>query len=369
MLIYIALSIAFVVPLIFLLVVRNFDLFGTGRYSVNIVTLIWGLIAYFLAVQINSTVIEMGWATRIQVIQIVAPVVEEILKSLILVYLVSRADFNYIVDGAIYGFGAGIGFAMIENYEYVMGHSEIALTVAIARVFSTNLVHATASGVIGTTLAYRRSDRSRKGWLFLLLGYVFSISFHMGFNTMVSSEWGYLVFAIIFGLVGVGLIWYAIRRGLKTQKEWVGEKLTEADRATKSETKALTRIEELNREILAPVEKQFGAEKAMAVRKMLLKQAEMGIKRKLLDSTPNENKRKEIEVLIEDIKTEVKTLRDQIGPYCMMLVRQVYLEQDIKIWDAIGARIAESATGEVGGGLWQRTGDRIKSSKTQEDQP
>ncbi len=367
MLIYTALSIAFIVPLIYLFAVRKFDLFRTGRFSVNIITVIWGIIAYLLAVQVNTTVIEMGWATRTQVIRIGAPIIEEILKSLILIYLVSRADFNYIVDGAIYGFGAGIGFAMIENYEYVVGHQEIALTVAIARVFSTNLVHATGSGVIGTALAFRRGDSSWKGWLFILLGYVFSISFHMGFNTMVNSG-GYLIFAIIFGFVGVGLIWYAIRRGLNTQKEWVGEKLTEADRATKSETKALTKIEELNREILAPVERQFGVQKALWVRKMLLMQAEMGIKRKLLDSTPNENKRKEIEVLIENIKKEVKTLRDQIGPYCMMLVRQVYLEQDIKIWDAIGARIAESATGQVGGGLWQRTGDRIKSSKTQEDQ-
>jgi RsiW-degrading membrane proteinase PrsW (M82 family) len=368
MLIQIALGIAFIVPLIYLFAVRKFDLFRTGRFSVNIVTVIWGIIAYLLAVQINTTVIDMGWATRTQVIRSGAPIVEEILKGLILIYLVQRADFNYIVDGAIYGFGAGIGFAMVENYEYVMGHQEIALSVAVARVFSTNLVHATASGVIGTALAYRRGDSSWKGWFFILLGYTFSISYHMGFNTMVNSG-GYLIFAIIFGFVGAGLIWYAIRRGLYAQKKWVGEKLTEADRATKSETKALTRIEELNREILAPVEKQFGAEKAGWVHKMLLKQAEMGIKRKLLDSTPSENKRKEIEVLIEDIKREVKALRDQIGPYCMMLVRQVYLEQDVRVWDSIGARIAEAGTGQVGGGLWQRTGDRIKSSRTQEDQP
>jgi len=368
MLIYIALGIAFVVPLLFLFLVRKFDLFATGRYAVNVVTLIWGVIAYLLAVQVNSTAIELGWATRSQVIRVIAPIAEELLKSLILIYLVQRADFNYIVDGAIYGFGAGIGFAIIENYEYVMGHQEIALTIAVARVFSTNLVHATGSGLIGTVLAYRRGDRSWVGWLFLLFGYAFSMSFHMGFNTMVNAG-GFLIVAIAFGAVGVGLIWYAIRRGLKTQKEWVGEKLTEADRATKSETKALTKIEDLPREILAPVEKQFGSDKAKLVQKMMLRQAEMGIKRKLLDSTPNEGKRREIELLIEDIKKDVKTMRDQIGPYCMMLVRQVYLEQDIKIWDAIGARIAQSSTGQVGGGLWDRTGERIKSSKAQEEQP
>jgi RsiW-degrading membrane proteinase PrsW (M82 family) len=366
MLIYVALGIAFIVPLLFLYFIRRFDLFATGRYAVNFATLIWGIVAYLLAVQVNSGMIAQGLATRTQVIQIWAPIVEEILKSLILIYLVSRADFNYIVDGAIYGFGAGIGFAIIENYEYVMGHQDIALTVAIARVFSTNLVHATGSGLIGTALAYRRGDRSWVGWLFLVLGYLFSISFHMGFNTMVNSG-GFLIVAILFGFIGLGLIWYAIRRGLNTQKQWVGEKLTEADRATKSETKALTRIEELNKEILAPVVKRFGPEKAQQVQKMMLKQAEMGIKRKLIDSTPSESKRREIETLIEDMKTEIQSLRSSIGPYCMMLVRQVYLEQDVKIWDSIEARIAQSSTGQVGGGVWDLTADRIKSSKTRED--
>jgi len=36
-----------------------------------------------------------------QMIRIVAPILEEFLKALILIYLVQRADFNYVVDGAI----------------------------------------------------------------------------------------------------------------------------------------------------------------------------------------------------------------------------------------------------------------------------
>jgi len=367
MLISIALAIAFTVPLVFLFVIRKFDLYGTGKYAVNFVTLIWGIAAYLLAVQINNGVIDQGWGTRTQVIRIYAPIVEEILKCLILVYLVQRADFNYVVDGAIYGFGAGIGFAIIENYEYVSGNPEIALTVAVARVFSTNLIHATGSGVIGTALALRRSDPSWRSWLLIGIGYAFSISFHMGFNTMVNSG-GFLIFAILFGFSGLGLIWYAIHRGMNVQKAWVGEKLGEADRATKSETRALMRIEELQKEILTPVERQFGAEKAGLVHEMLLKQAEMGIKRKLLETTPSETRRAEIERLIENLKSEVKQLRDSIGPYCMMLVRQVYLEQDARVWDSINARIAESRTGQKGGGLWDRTTERMKSGKTQ-DQP
>src|SRR5258707_15573556 len=114
--VYLALGIAFIIPLVFLLVVRRFDLYGTGKYRFNLVTLIWGLIAYMLAARINPAMIHAGWVTHDQVVRFTAPIIEELLKALILIYLVQRADFNYVVDGAIYGFGSGIGFAIVENF-------------------------------------------------------------------------------------------------------------------------------------------------------------------------------------------------------------------------------------------------------------
>ena len=196
MVIYLALGIAFLFPLGFLYFIRMGDLYGTGKFHVNILTIFWGLVAYVLAAKINPAMLNSGWVTRDQVVRVSAPIIEEFLKALILIYLVQRADFNYVVDGAIYGFGAGIGFAIIENYEYVSGHPEIAISIAIARVLSTNLIHATGSGLIGTALAFRRGDSSWFGWLVVLLGYLFSMAFHMGFNTMVSLGSAPLIFAI-----------------------------------------------------------------------------------------------------------------------------------------------------------------------------
>jgi RsiW-degrading membrane proteinase PrsW (M82 family) len=368
MIIAISLGIAFIVPLVFLFFVRRFDLFGTGKYHFNLITLAGGAFAYWLAANINTWVLTEGWATREQVIRIIAPIVEELLKSLILVYLVRRADFNFIVDGAIYGFGAGIGFAIFENYEYVMGHSEIALTVAVARVFSTNLVHATASGMIGTVLAYQRSRISWDKWIVVFFGYVFSTVIHMGFNTMV-NEGALLVFAFLFGGAGLAIIWFTIRRGLNIQKEWVAEKLGMADRTTKEEMKVVSNIDTIN-EILSPVEKRFGSQKASLVRNLVYKQAEIGIKRKLLETTPSESKRKEMTEIIATLVQDTNDLRNQIGTYCMILVREVYLGQDTQVWNLLNARIAAAGLGQKGGGLWDRVNVRMKeSNETQEEQP
>lgn len=368
MVIYLALGIAFLIPLGFLYFIRTRDLYATGKFNFNLATLIWGITAYFIAAQINPAMIDAGWVTRSQVVRITAPIIEEVLKSLVLIYLVQRADFNYVVDGAIYGFGAGIGFAIIENYEYITGNPEIAMTVAVARVFSTNLIHATGSGVIGAALATQRADRSWKGWLFAIFGYLFSMGFHMGFNTMVSSG-TFLIFAIIFGMVGVGVIYATIKRGLSIQKTWFAENLNDINRVTKNEVKALSTMEQID-QLLKPFETQFGAEKKELVKDMLSKQAELGIKTKLLNSASGENQKREIEKVIKNIQSDIASLRSRIGSYCMMFVRTVYMDADIKIWDTINSRIAASSTGQKGGGLFDRASARIKqSSPEEEDKP
>ncbi|MFN8380708.1 MAG: PrsW family intramembrane metalloprotease [Anaerolineales bacterium] len=366
MVLWIALSIAFIVPLLFLLLLRKFDLYQTGQTRLNLVTVLWGLAAYSIAARINPAVVNAGWLTWDQVIRITAPILEELLKSLILIYLVQRADFNYVVDGALYGFGAGIGFAIIENFEYITGNPSIALSLALARVFSTNLVHATASGLIGTALAYRRGDSTWRGWAVVLGGYALSMSIHMIFNTMVSAG-AFLLVAIAFGLTGIGLIWYVIRRGLNIQKEWVAEKLNMTDRVTKQESRVVSHIETIN-ELLSPVEKRFGTQMASLVRSLIYKQAEMGIKRKLLDTATNETRKKDITKIIEELSRDTNELRKQIGPYCMMMVRSVYLDQDLQIWNLLNARVAAAGLGQKGGGLWDRVNERMQAPPSQDEE-
>lgn len=367
MVLYIALTIASLIPLGFLYFINKRNLFDTGKRDFVIYSMLWGVVAYIIAAQINPFIIDADWASREQVIRIIGPILEELLKSLILIYLIQRADFNYVVDGAVYGFGAGIGFAIIENYEYVVNNPDIAIIVAVARVFSTNLIHAAGSGVIGVVLSMLRAERSKaKGWLWILGGYLFSMSFHMVFNTLVSTGVA-VIFAIIFGGAGLGLIYLAIRRGLRIQKEFISEKLGELNRVTKNEVKALNRIEELNK-LLEPLTLQFGKEKAEKVKSMLSKQAEIGIKTKLLDTTPSESKKQEMNKIINSLHAEMETLRDEIGSYCMLFVRQVYLSQDMNLWGAINSRIAESSTGQKGGGLWDRASSRVQSSRSEEDE-
>ncbi|HRQ23404.1 MAG TPA: PrsW family glutamic-type intramembrane protease [Anaerolineales bacterium] len=366
MVIVIALGIAFLIPLVFLYFIKKRDLFATGKYNFVVFSMVWGLAAYLIAAQLNPFIIDMKWATETQVKTMIGPILEELLKAVILVYLVQRADFNYVVDGAVYGFAAGIGFAMIENVEYVLGYSEIAIVVAVARVFSTNLIHAAGSGVIGVALSLRLGEKGAKGWLWVALGYGLASAFHAIFNTMVSSG-AAVVFAVMFGGVGIGFIYLAIQRGLKSQKAFISEKLGDLNRVTQNEVRALNRIEELD-ELLRPFTLQFGKEKSDMVKSMMSKQAEIAIKTKLLDTTFNKDKKEEMNRIIASLRADMEALRGRLGSYCMLIVRQVYLSQDMNLWGAIQDRVAESSTGQKGGGLWDRAASRVQSSKSKEDE-
>jgi CRP-like cAMP-binding protein/RsiW-degrading membrane proteinase PrsW (M82 family) len=357
-----ALLIALAVPVLFLVFLRRYDLYQTGKFKYNFATLIWGIAAYFLAAQINPAILNIGLADSWdQIVRFWAPIVEEILKSLIVIYLVSRADFNYIVDGAIYGFGVGIGFAAIENIQYMNSNLEIALIVAVARVFSTNLVHATGSGLIGAALANQRGDKSKRAPLFVVGGYVFAIFFHGLFNSMVSSGVAILV-AVVYGFLGVGLTYYIIRHGMNIQKDWVSQKLGMTDRVTDEERKLVQNAETIE-ESLEPIAKRFGAEKVKSVRSLIYKQAEIGIKRKILDTETNANRKEELLQIIEDLSHEVKILRKQIGVYPMMMVREVYLGENTQVFQSLNARIASAGITQKGGGVWNTLSERMKEAE------
>ncbi|HNT55888.1 MAG TPA: PrsW family glutamic-type intramembrane protease, partial [Anaerolineaceae bacterium] len=182
--------IAAAIPALVLYIIYSRDLYKTGAFRFVALSFIAGVGVFFLAAKINTLVLNLNLLNREGVIRYSAPVVEELLKSLILLYLVRRIDFTYFVDGAIYGFAAGIGFAIIENFSYISAAQNAALGVAISRVISTNLVHATASAVVGIGLGLARYERGWKKLVFGLGGYLIAILLHSFFNNMVTRVSG-----------------------------------------------------------------------------------------------------------------------------------------------------------------------------------
>ena len=358
----IALIVAATIPLAFLYGVNWLDFYRTGNIRFILISGIWGIFAYYIAAQINPALIKHGIVSRDMLVRFVAPLVEETLKGLILIYLVRQINFKYFVDGAIYGFAAGIGFAIFENFEYILGHPSTALLLAISRVLSTNLIHATGSALIGISIGLARFDKSLlRRTLYLLGGLGLAYAAHSGFNNMV-NDGAALLFAFAAGFAGAGIIALAVKRGLKEEGIWIKEKLGMDDGVTNNEAAIVHRLDKLD-SVLAPLAEKFGDKKASQSEQFLIMQAQLGIQRKMLEKLQDEKMRAAVEAQMADLRQKMDDIRRQVGAYCMLYLRNIFPENDSTLQALVQQRITASAAankGEAGTGLWAKLGDRTK---------
>ena len=371
MLIIVALFIAILVPLLFAYIVYKLDLYGTGAFRDVAISFIWGGLAYLIASQVNPAMVKMDIVSHDNLVHFYAPVFEEIIKSIILVYFIYQASFTYFVDGAIYGFAAGIGFAVLENIEYVTGNPETAMIQAIGRVLSTNLMHATGSGIIGISLGMARFDKSTRRLLVFLSGLVLAMTQHIIFNNLVTHVTSglLLLYAAIAGFSGAGFIAYMIRRGLREEKRWIEEKLGHEDGVTTQEASAVQQLDQMQT-FLAPVVEKFGIKKASQVESFLRMQARLGILRKTLEKSTEsgeERLRQVIEIQIEKLRSEMNEARRQVGSYCMLYLRGTFMQESSPLWNRLQELIQERSVSlkqSNAPGLWGALNTKISTPFT-----
>jgi hypothetical protein len=343
-------------------------LYGTGTFRNIIIGGVWGVFAYLLVAQINPAMVDAGLVTFDNMVRFSAPILEEALKGIILIYFIYNASFTYFVDGAVYGFAAGIGFAIIENFEYVLGSPETALIQAVGRVLSTNLMHATGSGIIGISLGMARFDKSTKRMLIFLSGLALAIVQHIIFNNLVTRVTSglLLLYAAIAGFAGAGFIVYMIRRGLREELDWIVDKLENEDQITSQEVSAIQELKD-SQKFLAPVAEKFGIDKASQIEKFLLAQAKLGILRKTRDKfteSGEEKFREATELQIENLDAEMKDARQQVGAYCMLYLRGTFMQESSPLWNRLENLLEERSRSESknnGPSLWGSLNNKITS--------
>lgn len=357
---------ALIVPLIFLWIIREYDFYQTGQFSLIILCLCWGAIVYGPTALTNWSLVNSRVANQDTVDHFIAPILEELLKGLLLFYLVRRAQFTYLVDGALYGFATGIGFAIFENFENVP-HAYTILEI-ILRILSTNLVHAFSSAAIGIALGIFLLRDSRSRWLIFFGGVIIAIGQHMIFNIMGAEI--HPIVKIFPGFLGMLFIYFVMQLGVKQAQSWIKEKLGMEDRVTQQEVTAINRLTGPE-DALFPVVERFGVEKARMVEKLLNLQARIGIKRKALDGFGKNDKiRNDVEAEINQMRTDMEKVQREIGTYTMLFVRGLFTEEMISVWEQMQVKIQERSAlkdGQKGGGVWSSLDERLKTNARNEE--
>jgi RsiW-degrading membrane proteinase PrsW (M82 family) len=152
-------------------------------------------------------------------VRYVAPVVEELVKGALIVWLVRSRRVGFLVDGAILGFAVGTGFALVENAYYLDALSASRMVVWIVRGFGTAIMHGGATAIfaiISKTLAERR----RKAALAVFVpGMLAAIGVHSFFNHFFVSP--AVSLAAVLLLLPL-LILAVYRRSEAALERWLG---------------------------------------------------------------------------------------------------------------------------------------------------
>ncbi|MFZ5857068.1 MAG: PrsW family intramembrane metalloprotease [Chloroflexota bacterium] len=368
-----ALLVATIIPAGYLYWISKRDFYETRQVRLILICFVWGLVAYALAYLVQSNLIHGGILTKEQVVRYLAPILEEILKGAILFYLVRRTDFTYFVDGAIYGFTVGIGFAIVENFEYVISNPSAAISLALMRVLSTNLIHATASGMIGIALGYSRFERSSSSrrQLTLVFGTLIAMAIHMTFNNLVSNRAPLLV-AIFLGLGGGFVIYLIMRQGLKNLQGWVEEQLQREDAAvtggetvTTHEASVVQKLDEIDM-VLAKFRDVYGERYTNIAKEIVLAQAQMGIYKKTIEKHQDEAKRQAASEQVAALREKMNENRKQLGSMRMLLLRTLFPEESNLLWSRLEKTLeTQKAPREAAGkGLWTTLNQRAAETTT-----
>jgi RsiW-degrading membrane proteinase PrsW (M82 family) len=149
----------------------------------------------------------------------VAPVIEEILKGLLILVMIRTHRIGFLVDAAIFGFAVGTGFALAENLYYLNLFPNAGIGIWILRGFGTAIMHGGATALFAVMgLAFlERSKRS--GLTAFLPGLAIAVVLHSAFNHFFLSP---IVSAVGIVLILPPLLYAVFEKSERALGSWLG---------------------------------------------------------------------------------------------------------------------------------------------------
>lgn len=167
---------------------------------------------------INVSMLKTNFISPEYFTRYAAPFIEETLKVLPIVYLMRRHKIGFIVDGAIFGFAVGTGFALVENLYYLHSIQSTNLFLWIIRGFGTAIMHGgttTLFAIISKGFSERHDSQK---WGVFLPGFLVAYLVHAAFNHFILPP---LITTLMQLIILPSLIYVAFAQSERALRHWL----------------------------------------------------------------------------------------------------------------------------------------------------
>jgi RsiW-degrading membrane proteinase PrsW (M82 family) len=148
----------------------------------------------------------------------VAPIVEEGLKALVIIFLFRTHRIGFLVDSAIMGFAVGAGFGVAENFYYLYTIPDANMAVWIVRGFGTAIMHGGVTAIFGI-LSQTLTERNMKiNPLLYFPGLVAAMTLHSLFNHFPVSP---IYQTLIILMVLPPILYLVFRQSAQHMHDWL----------------------------------------------------------------------------------------------------------------------------------------------------
>ncbi|MEE9430110.1 MAG: PrsW family glutamic-type intramembrane protease [Melioribacteraceae bacterium] len=170
---------------IFLIGLVYFDSYKLVKIRTVLLVIFVGFVTAAISYVINKFLLNTFLIDISIYAKYIAPIIEETLKAIFIVYMISKKKIGFTVDAVICGFAIGAGFSFIENIYYLNVVEVSSIFLWIIRGFGTAIMHG------GTTALFAIISKSlfdrANGFKFInyFLALIFAIIIHSFFNHLL----------------------------------------------------------------------------------------------------------------------------------------------------------------------------------------
>lgn len=167
---------------VFLIALVFIDTYKLTGIKKILIAVFAGMVSALFSMGINRFLLSNGSMEFTAYSRYVSPGIEEFFKAVFIFYMIKSYKIGFMVDGAVLGFAAGAGFAVIENIYYLSRLENNDFFLWTVRGFGTAMMHGGTTAIFAV-ISKMWFDKNVSGKFFVFIpGIVLAIGIHSLFN-------------------------------------------------------------------------------------------------------------------------------------------------------------------------------------------